>query len=503
MKHALFGSVVAALVVAACGSTVQMHGSATLGSDGGTGLTARGTGVGQSHAGLTGAGTAGGAGAGVAGGGGTVGGISSTAGQGPQGGPGGSPQLATAPPAGTTLAPIQVGILLYPDLSAFANTFGASADAGDQSLEVDTAVNWINTHGGAAGHQIQAVKHNVSLTSSDTYDQLAQQACQDFTADHHVVAVLAPGTAVSDNFAACLQAKGVLLIDSGHWVHDATDWKQYSNLFSPNEADGSALGRAMVNQVLSRPLAKSGDKVGLMVMTEPGAVRTADNVVKPQLKAAGIEVVEYTVPPPASTADISNSVSVDDSAELKMASQGIHTVLFLCPGCLGFFAKNADSQKYYPLYLGSSLDGPGGITGSASNASMKTAIMLGYQPDSDIGLYTHPSELTDNPTRALCKQIMAPSHQSSGDVSEFATQAVCDGFLDVKYAAELNPANPLTGPALQAGMGQFGSARPCALNFSTYLTSAQHGGDSSYRLMHWDSGSSTFVYDNTTRLAFR
>ena len=499
MRRAWCAAALASLLVSACGSTVQLHGSTTLGGDAGLGSP---VGSGADGAGVptAGPGSAAGSlgGTGVSGGGtggGAAGGATSGSGQ--------PITPATRPAAGAVLKPIQVGILLYPDLNDFANTFGATADAGNQGLEVDTAVKWINAHGGAAGHKVEVIKHNVSLTSADTYDQLAQQACQDFTVDHHVVAVLAPGTSVSDNFAACLQKKGVLYLVSGHWVHDAQDWRQYSNMWSSGEADGRGIGQAMVDQLLQRRYAVKGDSVGLMVMEEPGAVRTADSIIKPQLAAAGIKVTEYTVPPPASTSDISNSVAVDDSAELKMASQNIKTVLFLCPGCLSFFAQNADSQKYYPRYIGSSIDVPSGISGSGNSNTMKSAVMIGYQPDYDVGLHSHPKELTGNPGRALCKAIMAPSGQAKGDLSELATQEICDAFLDVKYAAELNPANPLTGPALQQGMGLFGSRFACPLNYGTLLRPDHHGGETSYRMMHWDAGSTTFVYDNATRLALR
>ena len=496
MRRALL-VVVASSLLAACGSTAQVRGS----------LTTNGLQQGSGDLGTTGSaqqtGPAGPAGSGVPGGAGAAngtrtGGSTTTSSQATA-----LPSAATAPVAGTRLAPIEVGILLFPDLNDFAGKFGATADAGNQSLEVDTVVSWINKHGGAAGHQVVVVKHNVSLTSSDTYDQLAEQACQDFTVDHHVVAVIAPGTAVSDNFPKCLQKHGVLYLSSGLWIHDLQDWQQYPNMWSAAEPDARGVGQAMVDQVLHRPLARRGDTVGLMVMEEPGGVRTADSVVKPQLAAAGIKVVEYTVPAPASTADISNAVAVDDSAELKMASQGIKTVLFLCPGCLSFFAQNADSQHYYPTYVASTYDSPAGLTGTTYDSTMRSAVLIGWSGDHDVGLYSHPKELTDNPTRNLCHTIMGPSHQSTGDVSEFATQVVCDGFLEVKYAAELNPANPLTGPALQVGESLFGTQRPCALNFSTRIAPGHHGGVTSYRLMHWDAGTHAFAYDSPTRLPFR
>jgi len=487
------------LALAACGSTVQMQGTAP----GGGGLTQPGLDGTPGAVGL--GGTGGLEGTSTGGPGGAVG----------EGGAPGSPNPTSVGTSGSTTsprpvlqgrgkrAPIEVGIVLYPDISEFAGAFGGEVDTGDQDLITETAVRWVNAHGGAAGHPVKVVKYYFELTSSKTYSQIAQEACEHFTVDHHVVAVLAPGTVLDNNFPACLKRTGTQLLMSAHYIRDAKDWQQVPNLWSVFEADGGDIARAMVDQVLKRPLAKSGEKVGLMTMTEPAAVRAANGVIKPELKAAGIDVVEYTVPPPASTADIGNSVAVVNSAELRMAAEGIETVLFLCPGCLPFFARQADSQQYYPRYLGSSLDQPLDIKGAAYERSMKSAILLGWLPHKDVGLYRHPKELTDNPNRKLCHTIMDPIRQSTGDPSEYVTQAICDGFLQVWQAAKLNPAHPLKGPDLQIGLGRIGTGFPSAVTYGTNQTPSRHGGVTHYRTMHWDSSAQAFVYDSPRRLAFR
>jgi hypothetical protein len=509
MKRRAVATVLASAVLSACGSTVQVRGTAALDGDG---VTQQSGGTSTGGLGSTGSTSTGG-----------TGGSSSAGGTGATNQPGSATPASANPgtvitvtTGGSTTSsgatgssirgdrtPIEVGILLFPDLDKAAQAFGDAVDTGNQTLITDTAVRWINTHGGVAGHPIKVIKHNVSLTSSETYDQIMQQACEDFTVDHKVAVAIAPATAANNNFAACLKKAGVQLLMSGHWMHDSQDWRQYPNLWSANEPDMGSVAKAMVDQVLNRSLAKPGGKVGLMTMTHPAGVRAANNVIKPKLKAAGIEVVEYTVPPPASTADSSNSVAVINSAELRMASEQIQTVLFLCPACLSFFARQANTQQYYPRYLSSSLDTPINIKDSEYSRSMRDAIMIGWQPDLDVGLYRHPKELADNGTRKLCHTMMDPIKQSRGDVSEFATQVICDSFLQVKKAAELNPVTPLNGPAFGVGMGRIGTGFPCALNYTTNLTPGHHGGVTSYRTMHWDSSKLAFVYDSPKRLSFR
>ncbi|MBV9252923.1 MAG: hypothetical protein JO054_01720 [Actinobacteria bacterium] len=502
MRHWLVAMGLATCVAAAaCGSTVQQQGRGGATSDGLSGASANGGTNVQSGAGDNAAASGSDLGAS-----GSTGSGGSTSGKGTSGskttGSSSSKVATTGAPTVASGAPVEVGIVIYPDVSSFAAEFGGTADVGDQQKEAEAAVNWANAHGGLAGHKIVPVFFTVQLTSATPYDQTEQQICSVFTQDHHVVAATTAGANVDNVMPECLKAHHVLYITIGHFMHDNTDWAQYPFMYSLAETSSTRLGTAMARETLNRKFVAKGDKVGLMVMEEPALLRAADKVVKPMFQAQGISVTEYTVPYPTSTPDIANSVAIDQSAALKMASQGIKTVLFLCPGCLSFFAQNAGSQHYYPRYVFSSIDGPAGLTGSQYADSFRSAFGLGWEPLQDVGGYSHNPAPGPNSTRDLCTAIEKASGQVSGDQSFWASTILCDAVLTMWQAGQKIGTLPPTGDNLVQGVGMFGQSWPSAMNYSTNVAPSRHDGVEAYRALKWDDGCTCFVYAAPTFFPF-
>lgn len=228
----------ACLALTACGSTVQLSSETLAGAPQGPGQglgvpTADGSGppAGGQGSGATGStGTTGGAGVGSTGSLSTGG----TAGPAAPGGPG---PVATGPAAAApaTKSPVEVGVVIFPDVNAFAAQFGGSADVGNQRQEVLDAVAWVNTHGGLNGHRVVPVFFEVELTSTDTYAQTYQQICSTFTQDHKVVAAILVGNA-EPGLPACLRKAGSLFLTHGHYLRDASDYRQLTNIVTPEDA---------------------------------------------------------------------------------------------------------------------------------------------------------------------------------------------------------------------------------------------------------------------------
>ena len=197
------------------------------------------------------------------------------------------------------------------------------------------------------------------------------------------------------------------------------------------------------------------------------AGRAIDAYVKPMLSAAGVLLTQYKIPPPSSIPDIGNSVAVDQSAELKMRSQGIKTVMFLCSGCLPLFAQSAKSQHYYPRYIFSSMDSPGTTN---DKETFGTSIGIGWEPVSaDQDTYKHPKAFTDNPTFNLCRKIEKANISGTGSV--IASMDLCEDVMDIYVAARANP------------------------------TPDHHAGAAKYRVMQWSDKCTCLAYTGPT-LAF-
>ncbi len=491
------------LSLSACGSTVQLSGTTTTdsglggqsttgnGADGGTtgtsgGLDSSGASGGRLGTSTGGSSTSSTSGASSGGAGSTSGPIGSTTGAiGSTSGTGG----------GGKKNPVEVGIVLFPDVAQFsASLGGSSGNAGNQQTMVDRMIGYINAHGGLDGHKVKSVVHNVSLTSSKSYAQIEQEVCTDFTQDHHVVAALTVGANVDNYLPDCLGKKHVLYLGGGHYLHDETDFRALPNMVMPGEVSMTRLAKAMISEMFARGVLKSGQKLGMLVEDHPAALRATNNILRPQLKARGVTLVDYTIKGPSSTPDIANSVSAIQSAELKMATQNVAAVSFLCAGCFSFFLQDAESQGYYPRYFLHSIDNLGAIAGKNHAQSMKNVIALGFDPLRDVGGFTHKSAFSPNPSRDLCHTIM--KGLPTDDTSEGITQILCGGYLDLLAAADKLKGAALNGDNLMAGFNAFGRSHFSAVNFATEINASRHDGTYGYRTMHYDAGTDALAYDS-------
>ena len=481
-------ALVAVALLSACGSTVQVKGQALLGSqDGILGATTGGASVdGTTGAALTPGGTTGG---------------TATRAAGTTGAASGAPQSPTTQlPAVSTgsgpKAPVEVGIVIFPDVNAAAKSIGGTADVGDQRAESMAAVDYVNGHGGLAGHRIKPVFFEVSLTSTQPYSVTYQQICTSFTQDHHVIAVVAIAN-VEKALPECLQRYRVLFFTHGHYLRSESDYAQLANLITPEDAGSDRVARALVKEILDSGSVKTGGKLGLLVMDYSAPQRARDRIIVPAMRAKGISVVSYTIPYPQSTQDIANAASVVQSAELQMAAQGVKTVTFLCPGCVTFFVQYAESQAYYPRYVLTSFDTLLSYKGKGHTQSFANALAIGWDPMKDIGLYANPGPLAANPTFALCHQIEKAN--ITQDQSLAASQSICSAFLGLKAAAAANPST-VTGEGLMGGFSRLRSSFAGSANLSTLLGQGHRDGTTGYRTMRYASACDCFQYDKVALL---
>lgn len=508
MHRTVLAAIAVVLAVTGCGSTVSTPAQSTL--VGGTGLGGQpGNGL-EPGVGLAGpispdgSELAAGPDAGRPAAPGPTGDASLTGGaDGSAAGPGGSsgsPGGASSGGAPST-KPVQVGIMLASDVGKFAAAFGADAgNAGSQEQIARRAVDHVNRKGGLAGRKIELVVFDVSLTSSETYAQQQQRMCTYFGEDHDVVAVLTVGSSLDNTFPQCLAKYGIINVAGGTYLHDDNDFRNVRNLVAPVEASVARLGKAMVQELTGRGLLKSGDKLGMLTEDAPAGLRTTNGVIIPLLKAKGIEVINYVIEGPTSTADISNSAAAIQSAQLRMAAEGVENVAFMCKGCHGLFVQYAESQSYYPRYFLHSIDGIRGAGGKGKRQSYDGAVALGWTPVADVGRAVAEKELAVNADAKQCREIM--KEFVSDDTSYFITQTLCGGFLDLAAAANALGGAPVTGANLMKGFDTFGTTRTTAVSFRTEINPSKHYGAVGYRRMTYDSSRDAFVYEDSVLRPF-
>ena len=391
-------------------------------------------------------------------------------------------------------APVRIGFTTVPDAAAFYASFGGSGENVDQARLIRSAVAWVNKNGGLNGHQLEAVIEEVSATSQESYDSQYQQLCEKYTKDDKVVAASNVGVGANSNMDACMNKANTLFLTGSNTLHDEADYRATPLVVSPSEVSAAVLAKTLAQLIISRGFEKSGGRVGLLNYDIPEYKRAVDQQLRPLLKAAGIGLVQYTIPPPASTSDIGNSVSVVQSAQLKMAAEGVQTATFLCAGCAGFFIQSANSQGYYPRYVLSSLDGPGAADGATYERALRSSVSVGWEPNADYGTTVPPAPVPHSSTYDQCLKIQ----KDAGNVTSAAAVPIailtCDAVLSFYYAAKAHPVEPITSTTLRDGLLMLGSSHTSALSFATHLSPGKHAGAQQYRLMTWNDTCSCPAY---------
>jgi len=497
LMRRLIPAAVLGLALSACGSTVQTSSTATAGGDGLGATAAPGNGLGGSGTsgsplnqgsaatgGTTGGSSTGGASAGGPAAPGTVGGAG-----------GGTTGTSTSLPGpaqaglGVTAKTITIGYGYSPDAASVNAAIGASSfSQPDEQANMKGLIDEINAHGGIAGRKLVGVGHAYHVASSDSGSAQDQAACQDWTSDHKVIAVLS--SSLSDTLVACLKQKGVLLVTAGQIVDsDQTFLRQYPNklLLATMSQDRIFRDQAQAFQRqkwfggwnVTTGAPGTSTKVGVITYDNASFTRSLHNVILPALKAAGhpaatadvfqVHKVEQESDTAATTAQIKNAV-------LKLQTDGVtHVVLGDASAfIMEFFGADAQSQRYYPRLGVTS----GAAPYAAYQAGLVTAQQLngmsgnGWLPSLDIPT-NDAAKYTNSETRR-CLDILKRRTGQTYTSTNAATIALgdCDSVFIFQKAMSL--ATALSPNGLLAGFDKIGSSYVSPTVGPTFVSARQH-----------------------------
>ena len=479
------------LALSACGSTAQIRSSSSTVGDGlsapdGGLVPGSATAPGSSESSAADlSGSSGGATSGTAGS--ATSGLGGTSGAAPSSAP-----LATqaATGLGVTATTINLGFGYSSDGDAANAAIGAGGiTQGDEKANSKALVDEVNAHGGVAGRRIVPVFHAYELTSTATGASQDDEACQDWTVDHKVLAVFS--SSLSDNLVACLKKAGVLMFKGGLIVDaDAAYLRQYSNeiLLSTMSIDRifadqvSSLVRQSYFTGWNTVTGKAGPapvKVGVLTYDNDSFSRPLAKVLLPALKAAGHPVAPQDVIQVhrgQQESDTAGTAAQVKTATLKLQQDGVtHLVLDDASGLiLEFFGSNARTQGYYPRL---------GVTSGAgvqvihdnnlvSDQQLNGMAGNGWLPTLDI-----PADAGNayaNRETKRCLDIMKRRTGQTYTTTNAATIALadCDGVFLFQQAISLAP--ELTPAGLLAGIERLGRAYTSPTVGPTLLSPQQH-----------------------------
>lgn len=433
-RRALRGAAVAALVsvlVAGCGSTVQIRSSRTLAQDGlSGGLSTDGATTGApvtAAGGQGGVGSVpqGGTGGTAAGGGGSTGSLAP--GQSSTGAGGATPGKA----------PIRIGVITQAQLDQAAKAIGLDGvTTGDTKKQVDAVVAWIRANGGLGGHPVQVFEYAVNL-SDGSNDAIMANACAAMTQDYKVDVVVTVLSGL-DVLAACLQKAGVNLLADNSNFGDASMKKYAPILGDPDEVAPGRMMSLLVDDLVRRGWLTTTSKIGVLAVDSHDGHATVDGPLAAALRRHGLTAAATTYIDP-NTGDGGSSAS--SSAVLRFRAAGVDKVIPVMYSPL-YMMIAAESQGYRPAYAMVSAQGPGALLeGTAPANQLKNAAGIGWQPYLDIGKGPKPGPVSARQT--LCFELMRKGGQAatSALVKGFQAQ-VCDMLFYFKDLTDLRPDLP-------------------------------------------------------------
>jgi hypothetical protein len=496
---------VTAAALVACGSTVQVQGSASAGNDlGTTGGGGLGTSGGAEQPVVPAGGTGGDVpaeGPSAATTGPVVPGMTGTAGGGEVSTSSGTSTFRAAG-QGFTQDVVYIGVGTANDFNALAGSLGVEGVSydGDPRDWLNAVAADVNRHGGLAGRTVVPVAHDYNSAQLLNDPATANEAaCADWTQDHHVFAVALAGMIAEDALLQCLAKTGTPLIMPGggldYPLHYAESYRRFPLFFNVGQMLGDTFDRIAYRRLKARGFFTPWDtvrgkpgtaanpvKVGFIGFDDhDGDLELAS--IKRQLARNGVGLSDADVV--RCPRSLSTGISCQQSTVLKFASAGVTHVL----GAGTTFLTTADRQQYRPRYF---IDvEPRLFAANAPANQLVGAMGEGYVPVMDVEPRDVPGDPT--PATAYCKEVMKAAGQATDDPTTLWLQyLVCDEFYFLKAAVDA--IGGLGSTALRSGFERLGSRQESAVTWGTSFGPTMHASATVLRDIAYRSDLKRFVY---------
>lgn len=509
------------LVATGCGSTVAVDASGT--APAGNGLTAGGdAGLGTAGApgeavdGATGsAGGAGevtgGGGAATSGGGGTAGGTTAAVGGGTTGqGASAASPVASGAVRGVTATTVAIGVLYADDGKKAIGAAGGTADRGREDEEYKILFDAVNAAGGIEGRRIVPVFYEIAFGDSRPQSEVEQPACERFTSDSPVFAVLTTKAGgATDSFKRCLERAGVVHIAGNFTVAGAKTYEDFPHYAEPNglgiERAAAAYTPSMAERAwfsgwnaTTGQAGPGASKVGIITFDYPTFQRAVDGVLVPALKKV-TEVGPIVRLNPYDSGQMNSAIS---SAVLQFRQAGVTHVAFLqstgAPPLV--FIQQANSQGYYPRYGFTSQDvmpllheaGLVPVAGKVFNGAKG----VGWWPSADVTYGRN--EYASRPAAKACLATLAKANKApSSGLQQTLAFFHCDVVNLLRTS--LDAADGISLPAFRNGLDRLGGSFSAAGTISSRPSTARRDGVTAVRGFAWSGECSCFLHEGPER----
>lgn len=494
----------AALVLSACGSTVQWSdavasGPGELSTDGlsADGTPGDGVGIGQPTDGRERTGGPGDSPGSADGRGGTGGPGDS---RGTPGGPGDASPGAKG--RGITENEIYVGYGTWKAVENVARTFGAGMDYGDQEAQAKAIVADINKRGGITGRKLKLVFYDWNFErAAQNQDAEGQIACERWTNDRPVFAVINQIAFSDKALNDCLAQRQTPHVNMALQLRPRSIYARLQPfLYAPNAPDLERFMPHWMKQLAAAGYFKGGwDADGARPGVEPAKIGVLTTkylypaefrrVAREALKRQGQSVAaEYEW-----SGNLDSVANEMQAAILRFKEAGVTHVIASGPE-LNYFSTAADKQAYTPRYGLSSRNQLRLITQFAPKSHWKGALAVGWIPTIDVGNSEDPGNVSS--AQARCRKLMENAGQTTSGRDTFASMVrACEGFNMLSAAIQKGNLSPA---GLQQGLHKMSTMSPSSTFSISFAGGRPDGAAATRNLVSREScqGSSNacFVY---------
>lgn len=441
--------------------------------------------AGESSTQDTAAGTGPGAGPGGTGGGSTAGGVSSVGGGATSGAP-----SRSAGSTKTTVPSLVVGIHDTNAGAAFSQYGVKGGPSGDQGPWIKEVQDWINANGGMGGRRLELITH-ITQSLQGTFDQQAEEACVDFTEDHHVSVVVGGALVPTLSLADCLARHKTPLVWEYDMMVDRASFARYADyLYMPSMVEAERLG-GWIDMVADAGYFDKGT-IGIVRYDEPLSKHLSDDVIKPRMAARGVQVKDEVAfraaTGAASAADLS---AQSNSAILRFQSEGINRVVLEPTAAvlpLLFFTA-AQAQNYHPRYTFTSYDVPDFQTSNNGASQLAGSMAYGWIPAGDV-------KYAQDTPNAAAKRCVAITHDATPE-GNGSIRRYCTGLMFLKFIFDHGADPSVAG--MRRVIESLGDSYQSAWTFSTVMSPQRHDGAAVARLVLYDTGCACYQYAGSPR----
>lgn len=393
---------------------------------------------------------------------------------------------------GYTEDEIYIGFATQKGLEEAFGSAGFDANFGDQEQLARDIIEDLNRRGGLAGRSIVPVFYDYASSDEQTN---GEAACTRWTQDRPVFAVVNIINSATTTLDPCLAQRRTPQI-AAHFAFRPSSWftRHAPYLYAPSWVSIERLGPVWLDRASARGYFEPWDtargasgvapvKVGILSERHlHGQEFTA--AMREQLRRHGVEVAatfEYS----GQTSTVGTEMS---SAVLRFRQAGVTHVV--AQGILFGFALAAEGQGYRPRYTVSSIHLPNLFLGFVPQAQLAGAVGVGFSPVADVGNNRRSQD--PSPAEAHCRNVVQGADQN--DDRALAAAFACDGFQFLVAAIE---AGGLSTEGMRAGAHAV-PATPWASTFSIALPANRFDGASTVQDLAYRADCECFVYVDGT-----